>query len=162
MSNLGWVQRLALSLARNPDAADDLTQEVARVWLERRPELDEPARGIRSWLAAVTRKLAVDRARSEAARRARERSVARDELAHDTFEVVERGAWQKRVTEAVMELQEPYRSTMLYCYLDQLPTRVVAERMDVKEATVRKRLERGLALLRLRLGGKKKARLGGR
>src|SRR5690242_15279007 len=76
VGNLGWVQRLALSLARNADAADDLTQEVARVWLERRPELDDRG-GLRRWLAAVARKLAVDRARSESARRAREQFVAR-------------------------------------------------------------------------------------
>src|SRR5262249_43346016 len=60
---------------------------------------------------------------------------------------------QKRVTEAVMELSEPYRSTILYCYLDQLPAASVAKRMGVREATVRKRIERGLALLRLRLRG---------
>ncbi len=157
VANLGWVQRLALSLARNPDAADDLTQEVARVWLERRPDLADPpqgAYGIRAWLAAVTRRLALDRVRSESARRAREHSVAVPELTGDTYEVVERGAWQKRVTESVMDLPEPYRSTILYCYLDQLTTRVVAERMSVREATVRKRLERGLTMLRLRLGGK--------
>src|SRR5260221_9217878 len=153
VANLGWVQRLALSLARNSDGADDPTQEVARVWLERRPELADQPRGLKAWLAAVTRKLAHDRARSELARRAREQSVARPEGGGDTYEVVERGAWQKRVTEAVMELSEPYRSTILYCYLDQLPTRTVAERMGVQEATVRKRLERGLALLRTRLRG---------
>jgi RNA polymerase sigma-70 factor (ECF subfamily) len=153
VANLGWVQRLAFSLARNRDAADDLTQEVARVWLERRPELSDRRRGLKSWLAAVTRRLARDRVRSEQSRHARERSVARLEGVADTYEVVERGTWQKRVTEAVMDLSEPYRSTILYCYLDQLPTACVAERMGVREATVRKRLERGLALLRLRLRG---------
>lgn len=156
VANLGWVQRLALSIARNPDAADDLTQEVARVWLERRPDLAQPPTGIhgvRAWLAAVTRKIAVDRVRSENARRARERSVSRAEACDDPYDVVERGAWQKRVTEAVMELPEPYRSTILYCYLDQLPTPLVAERMGARQATVRKRLERGLAMLRVRLGG---------
>jgi RNA polymerase sigma factor (sigma-70 family) len=153
VSNLAWVQRLALSLARNPDAADDLTQEVARVWLEQQKgQTDEP-RSLRAWLAAVTRNLARDRARSDRARRAREQSVARRESEGDSYEVVERGEWQKRVTEAVMELDEPYRSTILYCYLDQLPKRAVAERMGVSEAAVRKRVERGLALLRVRLGG---------
>ncbi|NOT32489.1 MAG: hypothetical protein HOP15_18745, partial [Planctomycetes bacterium] len=39
VANLGWVQRLALSLARDRDAADDLAQDVARVWLEKRPAL---------------------------------------------------------------------------------------------------------------------------
>ena len=146
VEHLGWVQRLALSLAKNRDAADDLTQDVARVWLEKRPAL---ASGPRSWLAAVTRRLAVDRARSETARKAREHSAARPE--GESYEVVERGARQRRVVEAVLQLAEPYRSTILYRYLDDLPTHAVAQRMGVPEATVRKRIERGLALLREKL-----------
>jgi RNA polymerase sigma-70 factor (ECF subfamily) len=145
VANLGWVQRLALSLARDRDAADDLAQDVARVWLEKRPAL---ADGPRGWLAAVARKLALDRARSEISRRTRERSAALPE--GEGFEVVERGARQRRVVEAVLQLAEPYRSTILYRYLDDLSTREVAERMNTNEATVRKRIERGLALLRER------------
>ena len=128
VSNLGWVQRLALSLARDPHAADDLTHEVARVWLERRREHADAPRSLRAWLAAVTRNLARDRARSDQARRAREHAVARRECDDDAFEVVERGAWQQRATEAVMELPEPSRSTILYIYLDQLSTRRIFRR----------------------------------
>ncbi len=146
VEHLGWVQRLALSLARDRDAADDLAQDVARVWLEKRPAHSDGPRG---WLANVARKLALDRARSEISRKARERSAARPE--GESYEVVERGARQRRVVEAVMQLAEPYRSTILYRYLDDLSTREVAERMNVPEATVRKRIERGLALLRERL-----------
>ena len=154
VANLAWIQRLALSIARDRHRADDLSQEGARVWLERTTPLEMPARGPKAWLAAVARTLARDRARSDKARQVRERSVARPEREDDPFEVVERGAWQKRVTEAVMELPEPYRSTILYRYLDQLATSEVAARMGVREATVRKRLERALALLRERLGGR--------
>ncbi len=146
VAELDWVQRLALSLAKNRDAADDLAQDVARVWLEKRPA---HADGPRGWLASVARKLALDRRRSEAARAARERAVARPE--REEYEVVERLARQRRVAEAVSELAEPYRSTILYRFLDGLPTSAVAERMHTNEATVRKRIERGLALLRERL-----------
>jgi RNA polymerase sigma-70 factor (ECF subfamily) len=144
VANLGWVQRLAVSLARNGDA-DDLAQDVARVWLEKRPAL---VHSPREWLASVARKLALDRARSEDSRAARERSVARTEA--QSFEVVERGARQRRVVDAVLQLDEPYRSTILYRYLDDLSTREVALRMGVLEPTVRKRVERALALLRER------------
>lgn len=146
VANLGWVQRLALSLAHNRDAADDLAQDVARVWLEKRPA---HADGPRGWIANVARKLARARSQSEAARREREKRSARPE--GETYEVVERSARQKRVVEAVQGLAEPYRSTILYRYLDGLSTREVAERMQTSEANVRKRLERGLALLRERL-----------
>lgn len=146
IQHLGWVRRLALAQVRDRHAADDLVQEVARVWLEKRPRL---AGGPRNWLAAVTRRLAIDRARSDASRKARERSAAQPEP--EAFEVVERGARQRRVFDAVLELAEPYRSTILYRYFDDLSTRDVALRMDVPEATVRKRVERGLVLLRERL-----------
>lgn len=146
VEHLGWVRRLALAQVRDRHAADDLVQEVARVWLEKRPALSG---GPRSWLSAVTRRLAIDRARSDASRRSRERSASRPDVG--TFEVVERGARQRRVFDEVLELSEPYRSTILYRYFDDLPTREVAQRMGVPEATVRKRVERGLALLRERL-----------
>ena len=148
VANLGWVQRLALSLARDRDrdAADDLAQDVARVWLEKRPAL---AHGPRGWLASVVRKLALDRARSEDARKAREQTASRPE--GESFEVAERGARQRCVVEAVMQLAEPYRSTILYRYLDGLETHEVATRMGVSDATARKRVERGLAILRERL-----------
>jgi hypothetical protein len=87
--------------------------------------------------------------RAESARKARERASAQPESA--AFEVVERGDRQRRVALAVMQLAEPYRSTILYRYLDDLSTHAVAERMGVPEATVRKRIERGLTLLRERL-----------
>lgn len=148
LANLDWVQRLALALTRDRDAAADLTQDVARVWLEKRPRLPEGARG---WLAGVLRRLVVDRARSEGARRAREHSAARPEGTDGELDVVERGARQQRVAQAVLELEEPYRSTLLYHYLDGLDTRAVARRTGTTEATVRKRLERGRARLRERL-----------
>ena len=66
---------------------------------------------------------------------------------------MERLERQQRVADAVRALPEPYRSTLLYRYLDELPMRAVAERTGVPEATVRKRLERGLQLLRERLDG---------
>lgn len=147
VANLDWVRRLAWSLARNRDAADDLAQDVARVWLAKRPA---HADGPRGWLANVAHKLAHARSQSENARREREKRSARPE--GESYEVVERIARHKRVVEAVQSLAEPYRSTILYRFLDGLPTSAVAERMHTNEATVRKRIERGLALLRERLG----------
>ena len=82
-----------------------------------------------SWLASVARKLQHDRVRSEVARKGREQSVSRPES--ESFEVVERSARQRRVAEAVMQLAEPYRSTILYRYFDGLETSEIAARMGV-------------------------------
>jgi RNA polymerase sigma factor (sigma-70 family) len=147
LANLDWVRRLALALTRDSEAAADLTQDVARVWLEKRPRLTA---GPQAWLAGVLRRLALDRRRSESARRVRERSAARPERSEE-LDVVERGARQQRIAQAVLELEEPTRSTILHRYLDGLDTGEVARRMGVTEATVRKRLERGRARLRERL-----------
>lgn len=151
LTNLGWVQRLARALVRDDAAAEDLAQEVVRVALERREPLAGAERGLRAWLRRVARTLALDRARAESARGARERSVSRGEHDEDTAEVVERGWRQQRVAQAVLELAEPYRTTVLLRYLDELAIAEVARRMGATEATTRQRLSRGLELLRARL-----------
>ncbi|MEO6594193.1 MAG: sigma-70 family RNA polymerase sigma factor [Planctomycetota bacterium] len=158
---LGWVRRLALSLARDPEAAADLTQDVAREWVERRPAWAEHGTGLRRWLVRATRSRAVDHARAERARRSRELAVqmqmqmplargapTADEPPHAVLERLER---QRLVAAAVHALPEPYRTTILHRYLDEMPTALVAQRLGVPETTVRKRIERGLELLRARL-----------
>ncbi|MCK6445590.1 MAG: sigma-70 family RNA polymerase sigma factor [Planctomycetes bacterium] len=151
LSNLGWVRRVARAIVHDEAAADDLAQEVVRVALERREPLVGAERGLRAWLRRVARTLALDRARSERARRARELSVSRSERDDDTAEIVERGWRQQRVAQAVLELAEPYRTTVLLRYLDELSTAEVAARMQASEATTRQRLSRGLELLRGKL-----------
>ncbi|HEX5050595.1 MAG TPA: sigma-70 family RNA polymerase sigma factor [Planctomycetota bacterium] len=151
LGQLGWVRRLAASLACDPEAAIDLTQQVACDWVAARPAWAERGAGLRRWLARATRSRAIDHARAERARRARERGTEpnqREEAPHAVLERLER---QRRVAAAVHALPEPYRRTMLYRFLDELPTAVVAQRMAVAEPTVRKRIERGLELLRARL-----------
>jgi len=151
VANLGWVLRLARALVRDEDVARDVTQDVSRAWLERAREPRSEHGGIRAWLAAVTRRIALDRQRSEQSRQRRERAVAAAETSADPSDVVARNARLQRVAQAVMELAEPYRSTVLLRYLDELSTAEVARRTGTSEPTVRKRLERGLALLRARL-----------
>ena len=68
------------------------------------------------------------------------------------MDVVERNALMQRVAAAVSRLDEPYRSTVLLRYLDGLDTNTIAERTGATPPTVRKRLSRGLAELRARLG----------
>ncbi len=54
----------------------------------------------------------------------------------------------KQVTDAVVELPEPYAATVLHRYLDGLSTEETAKRMGVPPATVRKRLSRAITMLR--------------
>lgn len=153
LGQLGWVRRLAVSLLSDADAAADVVQEVAGEWASQRPAWAERGLGLRRWLARATRSRSVDRLRAERARRRREatRPPGADEAGEAADAVVERLERQQRVAAAVHALCEPYRTAILLRYLDELAMPEIAARTGVAEATVRKRIERGLRLLRTRL-----------
>lgn len=152
LANLTWVRRLVLAIVRDDAVADDVAQDVVwSAWNRSPNERPSSLAALRAWLATAARRAAIDRARSETARRAREQAVSRPEADGGSAEAVERGARSRRVVDAVMQLAEPYRSAILLRYLDQLPMAEVAERLGASESTVRKRLTTGLALLRSRL-----------
>jgi RNA polymerase sigma factor (sigma-70 family) len=150
--NLAFVRRVALAIVRDENAADDLAQDVMCAALERAPiHKSGSIEAMRAWLSVVARRLAIDRARSESARRARERSVSRPERAEGDGGIVERMARSQRIVEAVMKLDEPYRSTLLLRYLEELTIAEVAQRTGASEPVVRKRLGVGLRTLRAEL-----------
>src|SRR6185295_7253069 len=70
-----------------------------------------------------------------------------------TADVVAEAESHKRLVLAVMQLDEPYRSTVLLRWFEDLPPREVAARLGVPVETVRTRLKRAHEALRGRLGG---------
>ncbi len=152
LANLGWVQGLALRLMRDAGLAEDVAQETMARALERPPRTAHSGAPLRAFLATLTRLLARDRRRADARRARRERAGARAEALPSTLDVVERNALLQRVAAEVSRLDEPYRSTVLLRYLDGLDTHAIAEHTGASPPTVRKRLSRGLAQLRVRLG----------
>lgn len=154
VQHLSWVRRLALALVRDPDLADDLAQQAATDWMGSSGGWTARRGGLRAWLAKAARSLAIDRGRAERARRRREGEVAAaSQPVERPDEVAARLEQQRRVVLMVQQLPEPYRTTIVHRYLDEWPTAAIAGRMGVPEATVRKRIERGLGLLRERLDG---------
>lgn len=151
LRQLGWVRRLAIELVREPAAADDVTQDVARIALERRAQFEGDERGLRAWLAAVVRRVVIDRRRSDQARRAREHRVARPEGDESALSIESRSERARVLAEVVQSLPDPYRATVLHRYFDELSIADVAARTGVDEPTARKRLSRAHALLRERL-----------
>jgi RNA polymerase sigma-70 factor (ECF subfamily) len=147
LEHLEWVRRLARGLVADPNAADDLVQEA---WLSaaRRP----PQGGnLRSWLATVVRNAARERGRKDARRTRHEARAARvDEVASST-ELADRVSMQQAVVQRVLELDEPYRETVLLRYFQELTPGEIAARMAVPVATAKTRLRRALADLRTRL-----------
>jgi hypothetical protein len=88
------------------------------------------------------------RARHGARLRRREHAAARPEALPPTDEAVARLEVGRRLLEAVRALPDPYRTAVVLRYLDDVPPRVIATRMDAPVATVHTWLRRGLARLR--------------
>ena len=145
-----FLRRLAHSLLDDAAAADDVLQQTWLTALEKRPR--DPG-ALRGWLASITRNLAREGGRRNARRRAWEAGAARPEALPDTQEIVERESVRRQVVEAVLALDEPYRSAILLRFYEELPPRRIAERLGVPVETVRTRLKRGLAQLGRRLDG---------
>jgi RNA polymerase sigma-70 factor (ECF subfamily) len=145
LAHRDFVRALARSLLSDEDRAEDVAQETCLAALER-----PPRRGgrIRPWLATVARNLARNFLRSESRRAVRERRAARPESVPSTEEVFEREAARRRVVEAVVLLEEPYRAAILLRYYEGLPPREIARRLDLPVETVRTRVKRGLQALR--------------
>jgi RNA polymerase sigma factor (sigma-70 family) len=145
LAHCEWLGRLARRLVSDPQAADDVVQETWLVALCRPPAR---IRHMRSWLATVARNLVRERGRSEATRRRREEQVSRSERLPDTAELVERAELRRYIAGLVLALPEPFRSTVLLRFDEDLSFEEIARRTGIPSSTVRGRLKRGLALLR--------------
>jgi RNA polymerase sigma factor (sigma-70 family) len=152
LSNTRWIRRLAGHLAHDGDVADDLAQET---WLaargSRRPAEVAPS----TWLAAIVRNLLRMRVRSEHRRAAREDAAAaesaRAAAPSDPETALERLELQQLIGRLVLELAEPYRSTVVLRYYEGLTGGEIARRTGVPAGTVRWRLKQGLDTVRARL-----------
>lgn len=147
LSHREWVIRVARSLA--PGAAgDDLAQGV---WLRAMAKPPRHDRGLAAWFLTLLRRGARDAWREENRRRAREERVARPEVTPDGADLVARADTHRRVVNAVMDLPEPLRSTVLMRNFEDLGPSAIAARQGISPETVRTRLKRANALLRERL-----------
>ena len=145
-----WVRRLARSLVHDDASADDVEQ---RTWLAAlRSPPAEPG-SARAWLARVVRRQALDTFRAQGRRDRHERDGARGEPVRSAADVVAEAETQKRVVAAVCALAEPYRTTVLMRFFEDLPPREVARRLGVPVETVRTRQKRAAEMLRRELGG---------
>jgi len=143
-----WLRSLARGLVRDQAAADDLVQETWLAAMKTPPDPDRPAR---PWLAGVLRNLARMRARAEGRRSWRQKvSAKRDELP-STVDMIEHVDTQRQLAELVLELTEPYRSTLLLHYYQDLTAVEISRRLDIPASTIRWRLKHGIDDLRGRL-----------
>ena len=85
-------------------------------------------------------------------RRTRREQVAAKPIAFtEDPSLIERGRIHERVVHAVMQLEEPYRSTVLLRYLDGVSAAEIARRQGISPPAVRQRLARAIEKLRIRM-----------
>ncbi len=150
-----WIRALARRLVADEHRAEDLAQET---WLAalRRPWL-AGVRSPRRWLSGILANLALQDARGRGRREARESAAARAPLAPSAADTVEAASLGRELADAVLALEEPFRTAILLRYHEDLPPRRIAARLGVSVRTVNSRLSRGLERLRAR----ERARSGG-
>ncbi|MCI0588041.1 MAG: sigma-70 family RNA polymerase sigma factor [Planctomycetes bacterium] len=143
-----FVRRIARSLLFDEHRVDDVVQET---WLA---AIERPPRGvIRSWLGTVVRNFSLRALRGESRRARRELAAARPEAVPSTEEIAARESARRTVVEAVLALDEPFRSAILLRFYEGLPPRTIARRLGIPVETARSRVKRGVELLRARLDG---------
>jgi RNA polymerase sigma-70 factor (ECF subfamily) len=149
-----WVHGLVARLSRDAAAAEDVVQDTWVAALESPAPLDARGEsGLRAWLAAVARNLALKRRTQEDVRRRHERAAARAESRADVDPLDQLGRLQlqRALADALLALDEPYRTAVVSRYLDGLGYDELARREEISRVAARQRVSRGLALLRGRL-----------
>ncbi len=125
-----------------------MAQDACLAALQHRPGTD---RALSGWLATVVRNLARQRRRGDVRRGTRETAAVREGVAPSTLDVVEKVSAHREVVEAVLALDEPYRTTILLRFFENLAPSAIAREQRVPVATVKARLARGLERLRAQL-----------
>lgn len=148
------VHGVAQRTLRAEALAEEVTQEVfLEAW--RLAPLFDPQRGVaRAWLATIAHRRAVDRVRSEQARRDRE---DRDGiLAARPFDGVSEAVAdrldRRDVAAALLTLSEPQRQAIGLAYYEGHTYREVAVMLGIAEGTAKTRIRDGLRKLRTALG----------
>lgn len=145
LAHAGWVRGLARALVVDESQVDDVVQET---WVAAMQNPPPRTMSLRAWLAGVARNVARQGRRRDARRFRRERQCAKQEALPSAEQLVAKAEMQRRVVEAVLDLDEPYRSTLLLRYFEELPAEEIARRLHVPGSTVRNRLRRALARIR--------------
>ena len=148
LAEQAFVRRLARSLVFDQDRADDVVQQT---WLAALQTPLRDARAARPFLRRVVQSVASNLGRGERRRRQREAAATPADAAPSVAEVFERESMRQEVVSELAALAEPYRTTLVLRFFEDLQPHEIAARQKVPAATVRTRLKRGLEMVRVRL-----------
>ena len=142
-----WIRSLARALVSDDAAAEDVAQETMVAALTHPPAQAK----LRPWLRQVVRNFARLHHRSRGRRREHESGARGPSGLPGPEEFSERLEAEQELTRELARLDEPFRSTLMHRYYDDLAPAEIASRLGVPAGTVRWRLKRGLEILRSRL-----------
>src|SRR5262245_30918203 len=151
LQDAAWLKRLATRLANDGDDADDFVQESWIALWRRRPDANRP---IRSWLTKVVRDLAAMKHRGDRRRAAREAIAHVAEAPAAPDELLEQMRLHRLLVDLVLELDEPYRSTIVARFVEGRTSVSIARSLGIPPGTVRQRLREALSRLRASLDAK--------
>ena len=156
LDDLQWLRRLAFTLARDSDEADDLVQDtLVTAWREPPRDL---SRDVRPWLSTVLRNLWRMRRRSGARREQREQgAVACASTTQPEHELVRLEVLRTLVA-ALDRLPPGDRKIIVRRFFQGESAAEIARALDIPAATVRSRIHRSLKILRAALDEKFDAR----
>ena len=156
LAQTDWLRGLARRLVRDENLAEDVVQDTLVAAWRNPPRLEDEAAGggLRSWLSTVARNAARKRRRA-AAVRAHHEALAAQAKATTTGPSaaleLDLLRTQQRLVEAVLALEEPYRTAVVLRHQRGLSYGAIAKRLRIERATARKRVSRGVAMLKARL-----------
>lgn len=142
---------MARDLVRDPHVADDAVQDTLHRALDRAAAAELEPGPLGGWLRRTLVNFTRQWRRREQRRRRRESAAPQREPEATPHETSSRRETLRCVTDAVLGLDEPYQTAIFLRYFEGLPPRAIARRTGEKLATVKSRLQRGLAMLRARL-----------
>ncbi len=143
-----WAEARAIAARRDPQAADDLAQELVVTALERGATVARTG----AWLERVGRNAAIDRWRVERRREELAAEIPTPAVPVDPETALLARERRGLVRRALAALPRPQRRAALARFHAELPFDDIAARLGTPPVTARTRVHRALAALRVRLG----------
>jgi RNA polymerase sigma-70 factor (ECF subfamily) len=150
----GLVYGIVRRVVRDPAQSQEVAQEVfLEIW-RLAPRHDRARGSVRSWVATIAHRRAVDRVRAEQAARDREQRQHRlDPSPTDTVaEEIDDRFEHDRVRRALSKLTDAQREALELAYYGGYTYREVAMMLRTPHGTVKTRIRDGLIRLRDQLG----------
>lgn len=152
----GLVYGLARRVTRDEHLAQDVTQEVFTYLWELPDRVDLTRGSLRSYLAVVTHRRAVDEVRRSERRTRTENALAGAEIEdgpeEDVVEAAAREWGRERIAAVLDQLPDEQRVAVGLAYYDGQTYTQVARTLGIPEGTAKSRLRLALARLRVLLG----------